>query len=312
MADLSSLDMQIGKSERVQRLHGSRELEGGRNSRLPRTAHGIGSLLMLMPIVLFLALALVAPFWVSSSPTSQDLLGRLAPPVFLDGGSWAHPLGTDGLGRDILARIVSGARLSLMIGTISATIAAGIGVLAGVLSGAGGRWSDGSISLIADVVMAVPFVVIGIVLTAILGQSVSNVLVILIVGGWVGYHRILRLQTRSLIRSEFVQASFQFGASRWHVFRLHLIPNLLPILLLLFFQQVAAMMLFEASLTYLGLGLPVERITLGGMVHDGQEQIFNGWWVSVFPGIAIALAVIGFNLLADWLLERRDPSRSWT
>ncbi len=121
-----------------------------------------------------------------------------------------------------------------------ATTAAGIGVLAGVLSGAGGRWSDGSISLIADVVMAVPFVVIGIVLTAILGQSVSNVLAILIVGGWVGYQRILRLQTRSLIRSEFVQASFQFGASRWHVFRRHLIPNLLSILLLLFFQQIAA------------------------------------------------------------------------
>lgn len=310
MADLSSLDMRIGKPAKAERQRG--ESSNARDTRRPRTSSRIGSLLLLTPIVLFLVLALVAPYLVGGSATSQDLLGRLRPPVFLDGGTWSHPLGTDGLGRDILARIVSGARLSLMIGAISATIAAVTGVLAGVLSGACGRWLDGSISLIADVVMAVPFVVVGIVLTAILGQSVSNVLAILIVGGWVGYQRILRLQTRSLIRSEFVQASFQFGASRWHVFRRHLIPNLLPILLLLFFQQIAAMMLFEASLTYLGLGLPVERITLGGMVHDGQEQIFNGWWVSVFPGIAIALAVIGFNLLADWLRERRDPSRHWT
>jgi peptide/nickel transport system permease protein len=230
----------------------------------------------------------------------------------MDGGSWTHPLGTDGLGRDILARVVHGARLSLLIGLVAATGTAVIGVVAGMLAGSGGRMLDGAVMLVVDVVMAVPFVVIGIVLTSILGQSLTNVLVILIIAGWVTYARIIRLQTRALIRSEFIQASFALGASRWHVFRRHLLPNLMPVLVLLFFQQIAAMMLFEASLTYLGLGLPVERITLGGMVHDGQEQIFNGWWVSVFPGIAIALAVIGFNLLADWLQERSDPFRRWT
>jgi len=267
---------------------------------------------LLLPVVLFLALALLAPLVLTSSPTSQDLLGRLTPPVFLEGGSWAHPMGTDGLGRDILARVVSGARISLILGVIAATATAAIGVLAGMLAGTSGRSLDQGLNLAADVVMAVPFVVIGIVLTAILGQSLANVLAILIASGWVGYFRIIRLQTRSLVRSEFVQVSFQFGASRWHVFRHHLTPNLFPIMVLLLFQQVAAMMLFEASLTFLGLGLPVERITLGGMVRDGQEQIFNGWWVSVFPGIALAFAVVGFNLLADWLQDRRDPFRRWT
>jgi len=277
-----------------------------------RLERNLGQGLLLLPAALFLALALLAPLVIDASPSSQDLVGRLTPPVFLDGGSWAHPLGTDGLGRDILARVVAGARISLLIGVVAAAATAAIGVLAGMLAGTGGRSLDSSLNLVADVVMAVPFVVIGIVLTAILGQSLTNVLAILIISGWIGYYRIIRLQTRSLARSEFIQVSFQFGASRWRVFRHHLIPNLLPIMVLLMFQQIAAMMLFEASLTFLGLGLPVERITLGGMVRDGQEQIFNGWWVSVFPGIALALAVVGFNLLADWLQDQRDPSRRWT
>lgn len=309
MADLSALSLHHDQSHVPARDTEVAPTEG-RTPHVPKQR--LASLVMLVPVVAFLALALVLTLFLHASPTSQDLLGRLAPPVFMDGGSWGHPLGTDGLGRDILARVVHGARLSLLIGLIAATGTAVIGVMAGMLAGSGGRVLDGAVMLVVDVVMAVPFVVIGIVLTSILGQSLTNVLVILIVAGWVTYARIIRLQTRALIRSEFIQASFALGASRWHVFRRHLLPNLMPVLALLFFQQIAAMMLFEASLTYLGLGLPVERITLGGMVHDGQEQIFNGWWVSVFPGIAIALAVIGFNLLADWLQERSDPFRRWT
>lgn len=311
MADLSMLPLKGRRVDAHQEIRGA-ESEAAERRRVPVASWRTASLVMLVPVVAFLALALVLPLFLHASPTSQDLLGRLAPPVFMDGGSWAHPLGTDGLGRDILARVVHGARLSLLIGLIVATGTAVIGVLAGMLAGSGGRMLDGAVMLVVDVVMAVPFVVIGIVLTSILGQSLTNVLVILIVAGWVTYARIIRLQTRALIRSEFIQASFALGAAQWHVFRRHLLPNLMPVLALLFFQQIAAMMLFEASLTYLGLGLPVERITLGGMVHDGQEQIFNGWWVSVFPGIAIALAVIGFNLLADWLQERSDPFRRWT
>ena len=311
MADLSILPLKGRRVDAHQEMRGA-ESERAERRRVPVASWRTASLVMLVPVVAFLAMALVLPLFLHASPTSQDLLGRLAPPAFMDGGSWAHPLGTDGLGRDILARVVHGARLSLLIGLVAATGTAVIGVLAGMLAGSGGRMLDGAVMLVVDVVMAVPFVVIGIVLTSILGQSLTNVLVILIVAGWVTYARIIRLQTRALIRSEFIQASFALGASRWHVFRSHLLPNLMPVLALLFFQQIAAMMLFEASLTYLGLGLPVERITLGGMVHDGQEQIFNGWWVSVFPGIAIALAVIGFNLLADWLQERSDPFRRWT
>ncbi len=310
LADLCSTGVRSAQSEDA--AHPQVDLGDSTVARARHADWNVASAVLLVPLGLFLGLALIVPLVHTTSPTAQDLLGRLQPPVFLDGGSWSHPLGTDGLGRDIFARIVTGARLSLAIGVVAASITAVIGVLAGMLAGAGGRWLDASIGLVSDVIMAIPFIVVGIVFTAVLGQSLRNVLVILIIGGWVGYHRIIRLQTRSLIRSEFVQASFLLGASRVHVFRRHLLPNLLPILLLLVCQQVAAMMLFEASLTYLGLGLPVERITLGGMVHDGQDQIFNGWWVSVFPGIAIALAVVGFNLLADWLQERRSPFRRWT
>ena len=267
---------------------------------------------MLVPLAVFLALVAFGPLLVDASPTTQKLTERLTPPFFMDGGSWAHPLGTDGLGRDILARIVAGARLSLLIGAVAASVTAAIGVTLGMLAGSGNRLLDAIVTLIADVLIAIPFVVVGIVVTAILGQSLTNVLVILILSGWVSYARIVRLQTRSLAQAEFVQASIAMGAGRGHVFLRHFLPNLLPVVMMLFFQQVAAMMLFESSLTYLGLGLPVQRITLGGMVHDGQEQIFNGWWVSVFPGIVIMLAVVAFNVLADWLQERRDPFRRWT
>jgi len=252
----------------------------------------------LLPLAAFLAIAIPARWLFPSDPASQELVGRLAPPVMF-GGDWVHPLGTDGLGRDILARIASGAGLSLSVGLLAAVASAAIGITVGMLAGSLGGIVDVVATLIGELGLAIPTVAVGIVLTATLGQSLPNLLGILIFTGWISFARIIRLQCRQLVRSEFVQASYAIGADWPWVTVKHLLPNIRAIAIVLLCQQIAAVMLWEASLTYLGLGLPIERISLGGMIKDGQVQIYVAWWVSLFPGIAIALAVVGFNLAAD-------------
>lgn len=269
------------------------------------TRRGGSSLLPLLPMAAFVAIALAGP-WLGRDPDSQALLGRLAPPVW-SGGSWDNPLGTDGLGRDVLARTMHGARLSLAIGVLAAAGSALIGTILGLVGATGRGLVDQILTTAVEVMLSIPTIVVGIVLTAMIGQSLTNLLLLLTLFGWISYARIVRLQARLILRSGFIDASLAFGASRVWMTRHHLVPNVMPILLVLFCQQVAAVMLWEASLTYLGVGLPVESVSLGGMVRDGQEVIFNGWWISVLPGLMIALAVLSFTLLADWLNDRLDP-----
>ncbi len=266
------------------------------------------AMLPLLPLSVFLLLALAGP-WIGSGPEDQNLANRLRPPVVLD-GSWDNPFGTDSLGRDILARILVAARLSLIVGVAAAIVSAAIGVTLGLLSGSLGGLVDTMTTALVELALSVPTIVIGIVLVSTLGQSMSNLLIILVISGWIGYARIVRLQARGLVRSDFVLASIAIGASTPRIAFMHVLPNVLPQVIVLFCQQVAAVMLWEASLTYLGIGLPIERISLGGMIREGQEQIFDGWWISVIPGMAIALAVIGFNLLADWIQVELDPVRN--
>jgi peptide/nickel transport system permease protein len=299
------------QTARLAPVSGTRETlrvqaSGTRRSR-PAAARRRRGYLAVLPITAFLALALVAPLVLTTNPTVQDLTGRLQYPVWL-GGTWSHPLGTDGLGRDLLARIAAGARSSLVISVIAATGAAVIGVVAGLIAGIRGGLADRVITMLVETLLAVPFITFGIVVTATVGQSVANVLFLLVFTGWITHARIVRLQTRSLMQAEFIAAASALGAGRFHIAFVHLLPNLAPVIIVVLFQQAGAMMLWSASLTYLGIGLPVEQITLGGIVRDGQELIYTAWWVSVMGGLAIALAVTGFNLFADWLQRRIDPT----
>jgi len=259
--------------------------------------------LPLIPLGLFLGFALLGPLMIPISPTQQDLPERLQPPAWA-GGSWDHPLGTDGLGRDLLARLAQGARFSLGVGLIAAINAGVIGVLLGSLAGLVGGWIDRIVTSVVTVKMAIPGIVIGIVVTAALGQGLLNLIIILLLGGWIVYARIVRLQAHSLARSEFVEAAYALGAGRWHVLHRHLLPNLLPTVLVLFAQGIASVMVYEATLTYLGLGLSIETVTLGSLVREGQQVLFSAWWVGLFPGLMIALAIIGFNFAADWAQAR--------
>ena len=275
--------------------------ESGREQR--RIALRGASWLPLLPLALFVLFALVGPLVIATSPTQQDLLGRLRPPI-LAGGSWQHPLGTDGLGRDLLARLAVGARFSLLIGLIAAVNAAVLGVGLGAFAGLAGGVADRVVTAIVTVMMAIPSIVFGIVITAALGQGMLNLFVILLLGGWIVYARIVRLQAHALARSTFIESAYALGASRRHVFWRHLLPYLLPTVLVLFAQGVGAVMVYEATLSYLGLGLSLETVTLGSLVREGQQVLFSAWWVGLFPGLLIALAIIGFNFAADWAQAR--------
>lgn len=256
----------------------------------------------LLPIIIVVLAVTLGPY-LTASPTAQSLADRLQPP-FGFGGRW---FGTDGLGRDLLARIIVGARNSLWVSLIAASGAAIIGIVAGILAGMVGGWIDRIITLLVETVLAVPFITVGLMVTATIGQSSIALISLLVATGWITHARVLRSQARVITASEFVRASQSIGGSRGHVMLRHILPNLLPITIVVYFQQIGSMLLWSASLTWLGIGMPIEQISLGGIVRDGQELLYNGPWVSVIGGLAIVLIVTALNLAADWLRTVLDP-----
>jgi peptide/nickel transport system permease protein len=247
--------------------------------------------------------ALIGPWLWRVDPEAQDLVNRLAPPL-LFGGTAEHPLGTDTLGRDTLARLIAGARVSLPIAVTATLVSGVIGVVLGVVAGYRGGWIDRVVTWLADVQLAIPFVVFAIAVTAAFGNSVGNVLVTLIVTGWVAYTRVIRLQARALRAAEWMVAARAMGAGSVRLLGRHLLPNLLGPALVLATQQAGAMILYESSLSFLGLGIGGNTVTWGGMAALGREAIFKAPWVAAIPGLAIALAILGFNLTGDWLATR--------
>jgi peptide/nickel transport system permease protein len=267
----------------------------------------LGGKIGLALVVLLVLAALVGPWIVGIDPGRQDLRGRFAPPVW-DGGTSEHLLGTDQLGRELLARIVQGARVSLAIGVTATGIAGALGVALGLIAGYRGGLADRVISFAVDVQQTIPFVVVAIGVVTVLRPSLRNVIVVLAVTGWVGYARIVRLQAMALRWAPFVEAARAVGVGPGRMLGRHLLPNVAGPVLVIASQQVAAMILYEAALSYLGLGAPSETITWGGMVAGGRETMTTAWWVSALPGAAIALTVLGFNLLGDWLRDVLDPA----
>jgi peptide/nickel transport system permease protein len=268
---------------------------------LPRLVR-IGLVLTGM-VVLF---AIAGPWVVDADPDEQNLAGRLAEPVFL-GGSWEHPFGTDQLGRDLWVRMAVGARLSIAIGLAVTLLAGAIGAALGLAAAVIGRRLDRAIGFAVDVQIAVPVVVLAIAASALFTPGVAVVVGVLTFSGWVSYQRVVRAQTRALLSSPFVEASRSMGGSRLWIARKHLLPNAIGPVIVIASQQVAAVILFESALSYLGLGVPPETVTLGGMVAGGREAMLAAWWVPALPGGVIALIVLGLNLLGDGLRQHIDP-----
>ncbi|SBW11927.1 Oligopeptide transport system permease protein AppC [uncultured Alphaproteobacteria bacterium] len=235
---------------------------------------------------------------------SINLTARLTRP-FVD---WSHPLGTDPLGRDVLARVIVGGKISLKVGAFSVAGAVAAGVAMGLVSGYyRGVW-DVIVMRFADVQLALPFILMAITFIAIFGAGLTNTIILLIVSQWVQYARLVRGSVLALREREFVLAAQAIGVPDRAILFGHLLPNLIGPVIVLMTLNVANNILLESSLTFLGLGVDPMIPSWGGMLADGRTYLQNAWWVSVFPGLAILLTVLGLNLLGDWLRDSLDPT----
>jgi peptide/nickel transport system permease protein len=264
---------------------------------------GLGFLI----VVLNIGVALLAPVLAPHDPVEQDIARRLLPPTWLAGSSPEHVLGTDQLGRDILARIIYGSRISLLIGLVSVALSLPIGVSVGLLAGYFGGRLDDIIMRLADVQLAFPFILLAITIAGVLGPSPRNVVLILAVGGWVVYARLTRAQVLSLREKEFVEAARSLGLGHGRILFRHVLPNILTPIIVVGTFSVAQMILLESSLSFLGLGVQPPTPSWGGMLNDGRAYITIAWWLMTFPGAAIMLTVLGINFLGDWLRDLLDP-----
>ncbi|MBN8950725.1 MULTISPECIES: ABC transporter permease [unclassified Rhizobium] len=233
-----------------------------------------------------------------------DLMARLARPFV----SLAHPFGTDPLGRDVLARVVAGGKISLTVGLISVAGGVVLGVLVGLAAGYyRGIW-DMLLMRFADIQLAMPFILLAITFIAIVGGSLTNTIILLIVSQWVQYARLVRGSVLSLREREFILSARAIGVKDWRIIFQHLLPNLVGPVIVLMTLNIANNILLESSLTFLGLGVDPTIPSWGGMLADGRTYLQTAWWVSLFPGLAILLTVLGLNLLGDWLRDSLDPT----
>lgn len=233
-----------------------------------------------------------------------NLAMRLTPPL-VDG---SFPLGTDPLGRDVLARVIIGGEISLKVGFYSALGAVVLGVVMGLLAGYYGGIVDMIVMRFADVQLALPFILLAITFIAVVGGGLTNMIILLIVSQWVQYARLVRGSVMSLKDREFILSAKAIGVRDWRILFQHLLPNLLGPVVVLMTLNVANNILLESSLTFLGLGIDPVIPSWGGMLAEGRNYLQTAWWVSVFPGLAILLTVLGLNLLGDWLRDALDPT----
>jgi peptide/nickel transport system permease protein len=246
------------------------------------------------------AAALVGPLF-AADPAAQQLAARL------DGPSFAHPLGLDELGRDVLARLLSGARVSLLVGAAVVSISAFVGTVVGAVSGYLGGWVDEIVGRIMDVLLAFPGILLAIAMVAVLGPSLTNVVLALSIIGWVGYARLVRGQVLKIRELEYVQAARAIGASTLRTLVRHVIPATLSAVTVQATLGMAGAIIAEASLSFLGLGVQPPMPSWGTMLDAGRSHLFDAPHLTIFPGLAIAMLVIGFNFAGEALRDRLDP-----
>ena len=240
-------------------------------------------------------------------PTATDLEHTFRPPAWVAGGSWSHPLGTDNLGRDVYTRIVYGSRLSLIVGFVVVFIGGTIGTALALVAGYVGRWVDALIMRVTDAFFAMPFLLVAIVLAAVLGPSLVNLIVVLAAVGWTRYARVIRSEVLRLKGMDFIAAAKLAGTGTPLILWRHVFPNVVNTLLVLATLELGSTIIAAAALGFLGLGLPPTVPAWGSMLAEGRPYIASAWWIALFPGVAIALTVLGTNLLGDWLRWRLDP-----
>ncbi|MBL8164412.1 MAG: ABC transporter permease [Anaerolineae bacterium] len=254
-------------------------------------------------------MALFAQQIVPRDPNRQVLVERLLEPFHRDeNGTMQYLLGTDGLGRDLWSRIIYGAQISLAVGLMAVAVGGLMGTTLGIIAGYRGGWVDDTIMRIADIQLAFPFILLAIMVLVVLGPGVWNLVPVLGIGQWVTYARIARGQTISQREKEYVEAARSMGAGDWRIMLRAILPNVIAPLIVIASFNVASAILAEASLSFLGLGVPPTVPTWGGILNESRDQILAGkWWPAFFPGLAIMLTVLSLNILGDWLRDFLDP-----
>ena len=247
---------------------------------------------------------LFSPLLFPDGGESMDLMARLIPPF----QSPAHILGTDPLGRDVLARVIVGGKISLMVGVLSVIGAVIVGTLVGLVAGYYRGVAENLLMRFADIQLALPFILIAIMFLAILGTGIDKVIFFMIVAQWVQYARLVRGSVLALRDREFILSARAIGVGNLRIIFQHILPNVLGPIVILMTLNVANNILLESSLTFLGLGVDPLIPSWGGMLADGRTYLQSAWWVSVFPGLAIMFTVLGLNLLGDWLRDYLDPT----
>jgi len=258
-------------------------------------------------LVVLLICAVFAPLVAPHDPAAQSLTDRLTPPAWDDGGSWSHVLGTDNLGRDVLSRIIHGSRVSLLVGFSVVIIAGFVGVLLGLVSGYRGGRTDRWIMGFVDTQVAFPGLLLALIILAVVGPSVGALIVVLAINGWMVYARVTRGVVLSVKELPYVEAAEIVGCKPRRVVARHILPNLVSSLSTLAVLEFARIVLAEAALSFLGLGIQPPLTSWGLDVSSGRDYIFDAWWLVTFPGIAIALTVLAVNLVASWLRVVADP-----
>ncbi|QTF07565.1 ABC transporter permease [Brenneria izadpanahii] len=274
-----------------------------RTSRLSRFANLEFILGTLLTVVICLAV-IFSDVLFPGGADKIDLMARLVKP-FADG---AHPFGTDPLGRDVMARVVAGGKISLLVGFTSVIGAVIFGVMMGLIAGYYRGFWDMLVMRFADLQLAMPFILLAITFIAIVGGSLTNTIILLIVSQWVQYARLVRGSVLTLREREFILSARAIGVKDWRIILQHLLPNLIGPVIVLMTLNIANNILLESSLTFLGLGVDPTIPSWGGILADGRTYLQTAWWISVFPGLAILLTVLGLNLLGDWLRDSLDPT----
>ena len=270
-----------------------------------------------LPILIILTVVFVAVFADVLAPHHPEVSVKTAsgrpvksylPPFWMQGGSLATPLGTDFHSRDILSRLLYGARVSLLVGVLGTLVAGALGTTLGVLAGYLGGWYDQVIMRLTDAWMALPTLIFAIFLASVLKPGLWNIVVILSLVFWSQYTRIIRGQVLSLRERPFVQLAQVTGVRTWRILWRHILPNVMNTVMVLFSLTIGVAIIIEASLSFLGVGVPPPKPAWGLMMSEGRGPLIAGkWWVSVFPGLCIMLLVLATNLLGDWLRVRLDP-----
>ncbi len=246
--------------------------------------------------------------WIAPFPAGAIALrDSMTPPFWLDGGDMTHPLGTDNLGRDILSRIIAGARVSVTVAFYAILLSGGVGTLLGMAGGYFGGMTDAVISRLIDIQMAIPALLLAMLFAAVLPPGEGMVIFVIVLSYWTWYARIVRSEVLSLRERDFIALAKVAGVSTPVIFVRHLAPNVLNTLLVLATLQFGSVLVFEAGLSFLGLGIQPPQISWGGMLADGRNFIEVGWWIITIPGLAIMAACMASNLLGDWLRDTFDP-----